>query len=71
LRAALAAHASDARAVRAFEIFEEGGHSPHSERGSAEAVTEAALHFVHEAAATTDSGDPAPAADPARPADHD
>jgi pimeloyl-ACP methyl ester carboxylesterase len=71
LRAALsmpgAADASGRQAPgarRAFAIFEDGGHSPHSERGTADAVTDAAIKFVRGVIGTVDSANPA---DPARP----
>jgi pimeloyl-ACP methyl ester carboxylesterase len=72
LRAALSApaaadrpggHNADVR--RAFAIFEDGGHSPHSERTTADAVTDAAVEFLH---GVIGGGDSAPPADPAAPA---
>jgi len=43
LRAALE---SGHRSAAEFALFEEGGHSPHSERGTADAVTRAAADFL-------------------------
>jgi pimeloyl-ACP methyl ester carboxylesterase len=54
---------------RAFAVFDTGGHSPHSERASADAVTNAALSFVNDVIGTTHPGDPAAPADPVPPAD--
>jgi pimeloyl-ACP methyl ester carboxylesterase len=60
--------ASDCRAQvqRSFAIFEEAGHSPHSERATADAVTKAALTFIHNVAGANDPADPVDAACPAR-----
>jgi pimeloyl-ACP methyl ester carboxylesterase len=54
---------------RWFAIFEDGGHSPHTERAIADAVTDAALRFVRDVigAATAHPADPGEPADPARP----
>jgi pimeloyl-ACP methyl ester carboxylesterase len=54
----------DAGARRAFAIFEEGGHSPHSERATADAVTDAAVEFVR---GVIGASHPAIGADPAAP----
>ena len=72
LQAALSAGIleSPAGAVeRRFHILAEGGHSPHSERATAEAVTAAALAFVQRISGTraADPADPAHLADPAHP----
>jgi pimeloyl-ACP methyl ester carboxylesterase len=73
LRSALLANGSRRPAPtvhRAFRIFADGGHSPHSERASADAVTGAALEFVHaiDRIESDARADPARAADPALPA---
>jgi pimeloyl-ACP methyl ester carboxylesterase len=59
--------AADAGERRAFAIFDAAGHSPHSERASTDAVTDAALRFVNDVIGGTRSADPAHPADPARP----
>jgi len=73
LKAALSANVSEPAAGpihRASQVFEQGGHSPHSERASADAVCAAALEFLRtigavEPAAFRRTSHPA---DPALPA---
>jgi pimeloyl-ACP methyl ester carboxylesterase len=52
-----------AEALRHFEVLAEGGHSPHSERATADEVTQLAERFVRELF----SDPPAPAGQPGRP----
>lgn len=62
-----AAGTPNARNRRAFAIFDDAGHSPHSERASADAVTDAALGFVHDVIGSTHPADPAHPAHSSRP----
>jgi pimeloyl-ACP methyl ester carboxylesterase len=66
MRAALERAAARRSVPCSFAIFEEGGHSPHSERPTAEAVTKAALTFIQDVTGSNDPVGPADAAYPAR-----
>jgi pimeloyl-ACP methyl ester carboxylesterase len=52
---------------RAFAIFDAAGHSPHSERATADAVTDAALSFVRDVIGQPDPAHRGRPVDPARP----
>ncbi len=60
------ASAGRAQAQRPVAIFEGAGHSPHSERATADAVTNAVLVFMQDLSGSTDPARPAARAHPPR-----
>jgi pimeloyl-ACP methyl ester carboxylesterase len=51
--------ANPAQVQRSFAIFDDAGHSPHSERATADDVTRAALAFIRAVTEPSDPADPA------------